>query len=66
MRSVFNYPWLTRSGYTRFLVVVLSTLKQIRQRHDPVLSDFDTNGFEKAFAMFRPSIIPFDTNSDHT
>ena len=43
-------------GYTRFLLVVLSTLKQIRQRDEPVLSDWDENGFDKAFAMFRPSM----------
>ena len=42
-------------GYTRFLLVVLSALKQIRKQDQPVLSDWDEAGFEKAFAHFRPS-----------
>lgn len=42
-------------GYTRFLLVVLSALKQIRRQDEPVLSDWDESGFEKAFAHFRPS-----------
>jgi flavin-dependent dehydrogenase len=44
-------------SYTRFLLIVLSALKQIRQSEDAVLSDFDEDGFEKAFAHFRPSKI---------
>ena len=44
-------------GYTRFLLVVLSVLKQIRQRDEPVLSDWDEHGFDKAFALFRPSML---------
>ena len=43
-------------GYTRFLLIVLSTLKQIREAENPILSDFDEDGFEKAFAFFRPII----------
>ncbi|MCJ1246514.1 hypothetical protein MMC30_003722 [Trapelia coarctata] len=43
-------------GYTRFLLVVLSALKQIRQQDEPVLSDWDEQGFERAFAHFRPII----------
>lgn len=42
-------------GYTRFLLVFLSALKQIRQQDEPVLSDWDEQGFERAFAHFRPS-----------
>ena len=42
-------------GYTRFLLVVLSALKQIRQHDEPVLSDWDEEGFDRAFAHFRPS-----------
>lgn len=42
-------------GYTRFLLVVLSALKQIRRQDEPVLSDMDEEGFERAFAFFRPS-----------
>ncbi|KAH6708724.1 hypothetical protein BKA61DRAFT_696441 [Leptodontidium sp. MPI-SDFR-AT-0119] len=43
-------------GYTRFLLTVLSALKQIREHDDPVLSDWDEAGFERAFAHFRPII----------
>ncbi|KAL8680685.1 MAG: hypothetical protein Q9224_006922, partial [Gallowayella concinna] len=43
-------------GYTRFLLVVLSALKQIRHGDDAVLSDFDEDGFDRAFAFFRPII----------
>ena len=42
-------------GYTRFLLVVLSALKQIRKQDEPILSDWDEDGFERAFAFFRPS-----------
>lgn len=44
-----------QEGYTRFLLVVLSALKQIRKQYEPVLSDFDEEGFDKAFSFFRPS-----------
>jgi hypothetical protein len=43
-------------GYTRFLLVVLSALKQIRKQDEPVLSDWDEDGFDRAFAFFRPSM----------
>lgn len=43
-------------GYTRFLLVVLSALKQIREADEAVLSDFDEDGFDRAFAFFRPSM----------
>lgn len=43
-------------GYTRFLLVVLSAMKQIRKSDEPVLSDWDENGFERAFSFFRPII----------
>ena len=46
-------------GYTRFLLVVLSALKQIRKQDEPVLSDFDEDGFDKAFSFFRPSTSSF-------
>lgn len=42
-------------GYTRFLLVVLSALKQIREGDEAVLSDFDEEGFDRAFSFFRPS-----------
>lgn len=46
-------------GYTRFLLVVLSALKQIRQSDEAVLSDWDESGFDRAFAFFRPSMSSF-------
>lgn len=46
-------------GYTRFLLIVLSALKQIREHDEPVLSDWDEQGFERAFAHFRPSECPW-------
>lgn len=45
-------------GYTRFLLVVLSALKQIKDSDDPVLTDWDEATFERAFAFFRPSKYP--------
>lgn len=41
-------------GYTRFLLVVLSAYRQIRRQEKPVLSDFDEDNFDRAFAFFRP------------
>lgn len=46
-------------GYTRFLLVVLSALKQIRRQDEPVLADWDESGFDRAFALFRPSTPSF-------
>ncbi|OGE53726.1 hypothetical protein PENARI_c007G03087 [Penicillium arizonense] len=43
-------------GYTRFLLVVLSSLKQIRGGDEPVLSDWDEKSFDRAFDHFRPII----------
>ena len=48
-------------GYTRFLLVVLSALKQIREADEAVLSDFDEDGFDRAFAFFRPSKNPYSS-----
>lgn len=45
-------------GYTRFLLVVLSASKQIREGDEAVLSDFDEDGFDSAFAFFRPNKKP--------
>lgn len=42
-------------GYTRFLVVVLSALKQISDKDEAVLSDWDKESFKRPFAFFRPS-----------
>lgn len=41
--------------YTRFLLVVMSSLEQIRQQDAPVLDNFDEESFDRAFALFRPS-----------
>ncbi|KAL2261621.1 hypothetical protein VTK26DRAFT_3740 [Humicola hyalothermophila] len=43
-------------GYTRFLVVVSSALKQINARDEPVIADFDEKSFDRAFKHFRPII----------
>lgn len=43
-------------GYTRFLLVVMSAMKQIRNQDEPVLSDWDEDGFDNAFEAFRPII----------
>lgn len=42
-------------GYTRFLLVVVMTLKQIHRGSEPLLSDFDQDGFDRAFGFFTPS-----------
>ena len=42
-------------GYTRFLLVVMSATKQIRGGDEPILSDWDDDGFDVAFDAFRPS-----------
>ncbi|WPH01957.1 Hypothetical protein R9X50_00481100 [Acrodontium crateriforme] len=43
-------------GYTRFLLVVVTSLKQIRKQNEPVLNDFDGEGFDRAFGFLRPII----------
>lgn len=45
-------------GYTLFLVVVMAALKQIRMQEQPILSDLDEEGFDRAFAVFRPGKTP--------
>lgn len=45
----------TTESYTRFLLVVSSALKQIRSQDVPVIDDFNEQGFERAFDLFRPS-----------
>lgn len=50
-------------GYTRFLLVVMSAMKQIRGGDEPVLSDWDDDGFDVAFEAFRPSIALFALRS---
>lgn len=41
-------------SYTRFLLVVVTALQQIREQEKPILSDWDDQGFDQAFAFFRP------------
>ncbi|KAF7168573.1 hypothetical protein CNMCM5623_001555 [Aspergillus felis] len=43
-------------GYTRFLLVVMSALKQISDQEKPVLTDWDEESFSRAFGLFRPII----------
>ncbi|KAI9652254.1 MAG: hypothetical protein M1831_007102 [Alyxoria varia] len=45
-----------QDAYTRFLVVVLGAIRQIRQADENVLHDIDESGFDRAFAHFRPII----------
>ena len=44
----------TDEGYTLFLLVVMAVLKQIRMQEQPVLSDVDEDGFDRAFQFFKP------------
>jgi len=41
-------------GYTLFLLVVMAALKQIRMQEEPVLSDIDEDGFDRAFQFLKP------------
>ncbi|RFU29750.1 hypothetical protein B7463_g6563, partial [Scytalidium lignicola] len=43
-------------AYTRFLLVVLSAYRQMRSQEEPVLSDFNEDNYDRAFAFFRPII----------
>ncbi|KAF9032162.1 FAD/NAD(P)-binding domain-containing protein [Hymenopellis radicata] len=43
-------------SYTRFLVVVLGAYKQIRAQSLPVLSDINSDNFDRAFDLIRPVI----------
>lgn len=45
-------------GYTVFLLIVLATMKQIRAKLEPILSDWDEEGFDRAFSYYRPSMSP--------
>ncbi|KAH7908475.1 putative halogenase, partial [Hygrophoropsis aurantiaca] len=44
------------TAYTRFLVVVLGTYKQMRNQSQPVMSDIDEDNFDRAFDLIRPVI----------
>lgn len=45
-----------REGYARFLLVVLSAYKQMRNQKEAVLSDFNEDNFDRAFSFFKPII----------
>ncbi|EMD32293.1 hypothetical protein CERSUDRAFT_68862 [Gelatoporia subvermispora B] len=44
------------TSYTRFLLVVLGTYRQIREQNVPILSDIDEDNFDRAFNILRPVI----------
>ncbi|KAH7904414.1 putative halogenase [Hygrophoropsis aurantiaca] len=44
------------ASYTRFLLVVLGTYKQMRNQSLPVMSDVDEDNFDRAFDLIRPVI----------
>jgi len=44
------------TSYTRFLLVVLGTYKQIRNQSIDVMSDINEDNFDRAFDMIRPVI----------
>ncbi|KAG2036807.1 putative halogenase [Suillus americanus] len=44
------------TSYTRFLIVVLGTYKQIRNQSVPVMSDVNEDNFDRAFDLIRPVI----------
>ena len=46
-----------REGYARFLLVVLSAYKQMRNQDEPVLADFNEDNFDRAFSFFKPSMF---------
>jgi flavine halogenase len=41
--------------YSRFLLVILSSMRQIYSSDDAILHDWDEESFDRAFAFFRPS-----------
>lgn len=55
--------WHTRKvseGYTLFLLVVSSAMKQIDGRDEHVLNDLNEHGFDRAFEFFKPSMSIHD------
>ncbi|KAE8393035.1 FAD/NAD(P)-binding domain-containing protein [Aspergillus alliaceus] len=43
-------------AYTRFLMVISATRKQIANQNNPILNDFQEDSFDRAFAIFQPVI----------
>lgn len=44
-------------GYTRFLLVVMTILRQLRKQERSVLSDGTENGFEVCFGLIQPGML---------
>ncbi|KAG2059626.1 FAD/NAD(P)-binding domain-containing protein [Suillus hirtellus] len=44
------------TSYTRFLLVILGTYKQIRNQSKPVMNDVDEDNFDRAFDLIKPVI----------
>ncbi|THG96141.1 hypothetical protein EW026_g5637 [Hermanssonia centrifuga] len=44
------------TAYTRFLIVVLGTYKQIRNQNTAIMSDINEDNFDRAFELLRPVI----------
>lgn len=44
-------------GYTRFLIVVMTTLRQLRKQNLSLLGDKNDTGFESAFKAIQPGIL---------
>ena len=43
-------------GYTRFLLVVMTVLRQLRQQNQALLSSEDESGFDTAFGFIQPGM----------
>ncbi|TEB26483.1 FAD/NAD(P)-binding domain-containing protein [Coprinellus micaceus] len=50
------YSIKTATAYTRFLVVVMSVYRQIRNQSEDVLTDLNEDNFDRAFDILRPVI----------
>jgi flavin-dependent dehydrogenase len=48
-------------SYNRFLLVVTSCLKQIGDRDEPVLTEWNEGNFDRAFDIFQPGMSSFTT-----
>jgi flavin-dependent dehydrogenase len=46
-------------GYTRFLLVVITVLRQLRKQEQSLLGDKNETGFETAFKFIQPGIVPY-------
>lgn len=45
-------------GYTRFLVVVMAVLRQLRQQQIALLAEENEDGFDTAFGLIQPGSFP--------